>query len=128
MPLGLVLRRPEVAKLGLISTLAGYSTLMASGAAAYVVLHALGAADLAGLLASSSVKQLADPPATGLLVSVCGAIAGLVITASYRNSVIAGALVAMRLIDAAAAVGVGLAAGRRKLRCRRCNASAWMPR
>lgn len=111
LPLGLVLRRPEVFKLGLISTLAGYSTLMAGGAVAYAVLHALGAADQAGLLASSSVKQIIDPPATDLLVSVCGALAGLVITAAYRNSVIAGALVAMRLIDAASAVGVALAAG-----------------
>ncbi len=62
-------------------------------------------------MASSSVKQIIDPPATDLLVSVCGALAGLVITAAYRNSVIAGALVAMRLIDAASAVGVALAAG-----------------
>ncbi len=111
LPLGLVLRRPEVMKLALFSTLAGYGTLMAGGAAAYGVLHAFGAADTAGLLASHSVKQLMDPPATDLLVSVCGAFAGLVITAAYRNSVIAGALVAMRLIDAAAAVGVALTAG-----------------
>jgi Domain of unknown function (DUF389) len=111
LPLGLVLRRFEVVKLGLISTLAGYAALMAGGAAAYGVLHVVGAADPAALLASPLIKQLADPPATDLVVSVCGAFAGLVITAAYRNSVIAGALVAMRLIDAAAAVGVGLAAG-----------------
>jgi hypothetical protein len=111
LPLGLVLRRPEVFKLGLISAAAGYATLMAGGAVAYLVLHALGAADLAGLLASPTMKNMIDPPATELLVSVCGAFAGLVITAAYRNSVIAGALVAMRLIDAAAAVGVALAAG-----------------
>ena len=111
IPLGLVLRTFETVKLGLISAVAGYAVLMAGGAAAFLVLHAFGAADTAALLASPVAESLAHPPATDLLVSTCGAFAGLVITSAYRNSVIAGALVAMRLIDAAAAVGVALVAG-----------------
>lgn len=111
IPLGLVLRRFEVVKLGLISAAGGYATLMAGGAVAFFVLRLLGEADTAALLASPAAEMLAHPPATDLLISVCGAFAGLVITSAFRNSVIAGALVAMRLIDAAAAVGVALAAG-----------------
>ena len=111
VPLGLVLRRWEVAKLGVISTLAGYAALMAGGAAAFLLLRALGAADAAALAAAPTAEQLAHPPATDLVVSICGAFAGLVIQAAYRRSVIAGALVAMRLIDAAAIVGAALAAG-----------------
>ena len=111
VPLGLVLRRWEVAKLGVLSTLAGYAALMAGGAAAFLVLRALGAADAAALAASPVAEQLSHPPAAVLLVSTCGAFAGLVIQVAYRRSVIAGALVAMRLIDAAAIVGAASAAG-----------------
>ncbi len=111
VPLGLVLRRWEVAKLGVVSTLAGYAALIAGGAAAFLLLRALGAADAAALAASPAAEQLSHPPATDLVVSTCGAFAGLVIQVAYRRSVIAGALVAMRLIDAAAVVGAALAAG-----------------
>ena len=111
VPLGLVLRRWEVVKLGLLSTLAGYAALMAGAAVAFLLLQMLGGADPATLRGSPGAAQLAHPPATDLFISVCGAFAGLVIQAAYRRSVIAGALVAMRLIDAVAAVGAGLAAG-----------------
>ena len=111
IPLGLVLRRLEVAKLGLVSAAGGYAVLMAGAAVAFLVLRAFGAADTGTLLASPAAETLAHPSAADLLISLCGAFAGLVITSAFRNSVIAGALVAMRLIDAAAAFGVALVAG-----------------
>lgn len=111
IPLGLVLRRFEVARAGVLSALAGYGALIAGGAAAFLILQALGAADTASLVSSPAAEHLAHPPAADVLVAVCGAFAGLVIQAAYRRSVIAGALVAMRLIDAAAVIGAALAAG-----------------
>jgi len=96
IPLGLVLRRLEVVKLGLISAAGGYAVLMVGAAAAFLMLRAFGAADTAALLASPAAEALAHPSATDLLISLCGAFAGLVITSAFRNSVIAGALVAMR--------------------------------
>ena len=97
--------------LGLVSAGAGYAVLMAGAAAAFLLLRAFGAADTGTLLASPAAETLAHPSAADLLISLCGAFAGLVITSAFRNSVIAGALVAMRLIDAAAAFGVALVAG-----------------
>lgn len=112
IPLGLVLRRTEVAKLGLLSSLAGYGVLAAGAAAAFLALWAGGAIRPDDVFAGSAVEHLAHPPAPDLLVSFCGALAGIVIQAAYRRSVIAGALIAMRMIDAAAALGISVAAGR----------------
>lgn len=46
------------------------------------------------------------------MISACGATAGIVIQSAFRRSVIAGALIAMRLIDATALVGIALVLGR----------------
>ena len=112
IPLGLVLRRFEVAKLGLVSSLVGYAALAAGAAGAFLALWAGGAIKPDDFFAGSAAKHLAHPPAPGLLISFCGALAGVVIQASYRRSVIAGALIAMRVIDAAAGFGIAVAAGR----------------
>ncbi len=46
-----------------------------------------------------------------LIVAGAGALAGTIIIAAYRRSVIAGALIALAVVPAAANVGAGLAAG-----------------
>ena len=112
VPLGLVLRRFEVAKLGLVSSLAGYATLVAGAAVAFLALWGLGAVGPNDFFSGSAAEHLAHPPAPDLLISFCGALAGVVIQVAYRRSVIAGALIAMRMIDAAAAVGISVVAGR----------------
>ena len=112
IPLGLVLRRFEVAKLGLVSSLVGYAALAAGAAVAFLGLWAGGAVEPDDFFAGSAAEHLAHPPAPVLLISFCGALAGVVIQAAYRRSVIAGALIAMRMIDAAAGFGIAVAAGR----------------
>ena len=112
VPLGLVLRRFEVVMLGLISSLAGYAILAAGAATAFLALWSFGAVKPDDFFAGSAAEHLAHPPAPDLLISFCGALAGVVIQSAYRRSVIAGALIAMRMIDAAAAVGISVAAGR----------------
>lgn len=113
IPLGLILKRREVLWRGVRSTVAGYSVLIAASALVYGLLWTLGAAPEAGKLAeSSAVSHIASPSWPDLLVSTCGALSGVVIQAAFRRSVIAGALIAMRMIDAAALVGLALAVGR----------------
>ncbi len=63
------------------------------------------------LAASEGVKTVVDPTAADWLISAGGAAAGLVIFTAFRHAVIAGALIALALVPAAALVGVGLAAG-----------------
>lgn len=110
--LGLVLRRGEVVKAGLVSTLAGYALLIFAAAATWWGLQALGAADAKAFLDGDALKHTADPSAKILLVAACGALAGVVMQAAYRRSVIAGALIALRIIEAAGVTGVALAMGR----------------
>jgi uncharacterized membrane protein len=57
------------------------------------------------------VHMVVDPTAADWLVGAGGAIAGLVIITSFREAVLAGALIALALVPAAALAGVGLAAG-----------------
>lgn len=110
--LGLVLRRGEVLKTGLVSTLAGYLVLILAAAATWWGLHAAGAVEAGDFLGGDALKHTIDPSAEVLLVAACGAVAGAVMQASYRRSVIAGALIALRIIESAGVVGVALALGR----------------
>lgn len=111
LPLGLVLRRAEVFWAGLISTLSGYTILILAAAATYFLLLEVGAVDLSTFLESDALRHTREPGAIILTIAAGGAFAGVVIQAAYRRSVIAGALVAMRLIEAAAVTGIALAAG-----------------
>lgn len=112
IPLGMVLQRWNVVGRGLKSLVVGYLVLIASAALAFWVLHGVGAIDMADFTENSAVKQLGHPTAAEILVSVCAATAGAIMIASYRRSVIAGPLIALSLIHAAAAVGMALACGR----------------
>ncbi|HEU0087595.1 MAG TPA: DUF389 domain-containing protein [Pseudonocardiaceae bacterium] len=94
-----------------IAAASGYVVLVLVGALAYLLLQGLGAAGPKSLAASEGVKLVIDPTAADWLISAGGAIAGLVIVTAFRHAVLAGALIALALVPAAALVGVGLAAG-----------------
>lgn len=110
--LGLVLRRGEVVKAGSVSTLAGYLVLILAAAVTWWGLHAVGAAEAGDFLGGDALKHTLDPSAKVFLVAACGALAGAVMQAAYRHSVIAGALIALRIIESAGVAGVALAMGR----------------
>jgi len=116
LPLGLVLRRRDLLWRGLRSMLAGYASLVVAAALAYGFLRLTGTAlpstDLVGL---SEVGRIAHPSWLDLLKSTAAAAAGLIMLAAHRDSVIAGPLIALVIIPAAALVGVGAAAGRPRL-------------
>ena len=64
------------------------------------------------MILGDALRHTRDPGALILTVAAAGALAGSIIQAAYRQSVIAGALVAMRLIEAASVTGIALALGR----------------
>ncbi|AQG80683.1 hypothetical protein AWR27_15915 [Spirosoma montaniterrae] len=110
--LALVLRRWIVLWRAFRSSLVGYSTLIAASALTFLFLQAIGEATVSDFAGSEEVKHLAHPTTADTLLSVCGTISGAIIMSSFRKSVIAGALIAMVIINAAAVVGIGLASGR----------------
>ena len=61
------------------------------------------------------MEELAHPTLREVLVSACGALAGMVMMLSYRLNLITGALIALMIIEAAAMMGVALAAGELRL-------------
>jgi hypothetical protein len=110
--LGLALRKRAVLVAGLVSTAAGYAALVAGAAVAFTALGALGEAAVGHLAESPAVHELSHPTALSYLVSACGAASGMVVLSAYRRSVIAGPLMAMVLIEAAALVGAAPVVGR----------------
>jgi len=111
IPMGLALRRWDVARRGLTSAAAGYLALALSAALTFLVLSLTGVATVEEFTRNSQVEELAHPTLREVLVSACGALAGMVMMLSYRLNLIPGALIALMIIEAAAMVGVALAAG-----------------
>jgi hypothetical protein len=111
IPMGLALRRWDVARRGLTSAAAGYLTLALSAALVFLLLRWAGVVTVEEFVGNSQVEELANPTLREILVSACGAVAGMVMMLSYRLNLIPGALIALMLIEAAAMVGVALAAG-----------------
>lgn len=110
--LGLVLRRWNVVGRGLWSTLAGYAVFIGTAGLAFLLLRWLGAATLADFTGNSEVQRLGTPTGKEVVQSSVGALAGAVIMASYRRSVIAGALIVLAIVPASASVGLALVSGR----------------
>lgn len=111
IPMGLALRRWDVARRGLTSAAAGYLALALSAAVAFLVLSLTGVATVEEFAGNSQVEELANPTLREVLVSACGALAGMVMMLSYRLNLIPGALIALMVIEAAAMVGVALVVG-----------------
>jgi uncharacterized membrane protein len=115
IPLGLVLRQWNVVRRGLYSTVAGYLVLLVGAAAMFLLLRAAGEVTVADLTTNHEVERIAHPKLIELLVSACAAVAGVIMITAFRRTVIAGALIALVLIPAAATVGAALAAGEGRL-------------
>ncbi|MDQ4022077.1 MAG: DUF389 domain-containing protein, partial [Actinomycetota bacterium] len=99
---GLVRGSWYVVRRALIAVSSGYVLLAVVGALAYLMLHALGMASPEALAASERVKMVTPPTAADWLISACGAAAGVVIVSAFRHAVLAGALIALALVPAAA--------------------------
>ncbi|MFC5141076.1 DUF389 domain-containing protein [Actinomycetospora rhizophila] len=95
----------------LVSVVVGYLVLAASGGVTFLVLRALGMGTPEMLAKSEGVHMVVDPTVADWLVGAGGALAGLVIITSFREAVLAGALIALALVPAAALVGAGVFTG-----------------
>jgi hypothetical protein len=111
IPFGIVLRHWRAVRRGIVSMVAGYLALVAGAAAAFGVLRMTGVDTVAKFLKSPEVRQIADPTATDMLVSACAALIGVVMLTAYRRHVIAGPLIVLKVIPAAAVIGAALATG-----------------
>lgn len=111
IPLGMVLGRWNVVRRGAVSSLVGYAVLILSAALVMFILLQTGSVATEELVNNPEIKHIAYPTLKELIVSGAGALAGIIIIASFRRSVIAGALIALVTIPAAASIGAGLAAG-----------------
>ena len=111
LTVGLVRHSWYAVRRAFIAAASGYLALALVGALTYLLLHGLGTASPKSLAASEGVKMVIEPTAADWFISAGGAIAGLVIVTAFRQAVLAGALIALALVPAAALVGAGLAAG-----------------
>ena len=107
----LVRRSAYALRRAVVSVVVGYVLVAAGGGLAFVVLRALGLASPASLKASEGMHLIIDPTAADWLVAAGGAIAGLVIVTSFREAVLAGALIALALVPAAGVLGMGVVSG-----------------
>jgi hypothetical protein len=108
---GLALRRWALVARASGSAALGYLVLTLSAALLFVVLRLTGAVTVGGFVGNPGVESLAHPALRGVLVSACGALAGMVMLTTYRQYLLPGALIALRAIEAAALVGAALIAG-----------------
>jgi hypothetical protein len=108
LPLGLVIRNRRLVLDALWSFLAGYAALVVAAAAAVLLLQALGVTDLDKLAENAEVKRIMHPAADAILISVCAALAAIIIETTYRESLLAGPVVGLIVVPAACLVGAGL--------------------
>ena len=111
IPLGLVLKNLHTVRRGLKSALTGYGVLILASALTFALLRWMGAANDGEFISNQAVDMMSHPSAKDITVSLCGTLSGAIIIASYRRSIIAGALIAMVIISAAAMIGVAIACG-----------------
>jgi hypothetical protein len=111
IPIGLTLRRWAVVGRGLQSTIIGYLVLILSAALIFLALRLTGVVMVEEFTVNPEVQNLAEPGLREILLSACGALAGMVMLLSRRRYLIPGALVALLVIEASALIGVALAAG-----------------
>jgi hypothetical protein len=115
IPLGLALRRWNLVRRGLVSVVLGYMVLVIASALIMRVLLATNTVTVAEFIGNPQVEHISHPTLKEILESACAAVAGIVMITAYRLSVIAGPLMALFLIPAAAMIGGSVAAGQSKL-------------
>jgi len=112
IPLGLVLRNSHTVWRGTRSALIGYGVLILAAALTFALLRWTGITSEMEFIRNPEVDTLSHPTAKEITVSFCGTLAGAIIIAAYRRSIIAGALIAMVIIQAAALIGVSVVCAR----------------
>ena len=111
LAVGLVRGSWYTVRRALIAIAGGYALLAIVGALTYLLLHGLDMANSEVLAGSEGTKMVVHPTGADWLISAGGAAAGMIIVSAFRQAVIAGALIALALVPAAALIGADQAAG-----------------
>ena len=111
VPVGLALRRWSVAGRGLWSMGVGYLALAIAATLVFALLRLTGVATTDEFLGNSETKVLTDPTLRDVFLSSFAALAGVTMIVAYRCSVIAGPLITLAIVPAAAMAGIALATG-----------------
>jgi uncharacterized membrane protein len=109
--LGAVNRQTHAVTHGIYSALLGYVTLIIVALLTMLVLRAGGHGFVHEFQHSKTVHEVEYPPLINLIISAAGAVAGVVMISAGRFTQLAGPLVALQLLPAAACVGVALELG-----------------
>jgi hypothetical protein len=105
----LVRRSAYAIRRAVVSVVVGYLLMALGGGLAFLVLRALGLASPKTIASSEGMHLIIDPTAADWLVAAGGAVAGLLIITSFREAVLAGALIALALVPAGGVLGMGIA-------------------
>jgi uncharacterized membrane protein len=109
--LGVVNRHPRVVTHGITSALLSYVTLIVVSVLTMLVLRTGGHGFVDEFLRSPTVHEVQYPPLINLILSAVGAVTGVVMISAGRFTQLAGPLVALQLLPAAATLGVALELG-----------------
>lgn len=109
--LAAVNRHGQVFRSAISSAVLSYVILIVAGLATMLALRAGGHAFVTDFLHNSSAHEVQHPPTINLVISACGALAGVVMVAAGRYTQLAGALVALQLLPAAVSIGIALEIG-----------------
>lgn len=109
--LGAVNRHPRVVTHGIYSAAMSYVTLIVFSLLTMLVLRAGGHGFVDEFLHSETVHEVQYPPLINLILSAAGAVTGVVMISAGRFTQLAGPLVALQLLPAAASLGVALELG-----------------
>jgi hypothetical protein len=109
--LGAVNRRWRIVGQGVLAAVGGFAILIAAAVLTMLIFRSGEHAFLGQLLGNPTVHEIDHPPAVNLIVSAAGAVAGAVMVAAGRFTQLAGPLVALQLLPAAATLGAALEVG-----------------
>lgn len=108
IPLGIALRKTDVLWTGLKASVFGYVTLIFASWLTFLVLVKFGIAMEEDFLNNKATEGLLHFRLKDFILSFAAATASIVMYLSYRRNVIAGPLIALILIPAAAAIGISI--------------------
>jgi len=111
LPLALVLRRRQLVRHALRSLLAGYLVLGLAALAIALLLDATGTISERTFVGNTFVHHLGHPPTVELVISAAGAVAGIVMIAAERLTLLAGPLIALAVVPAAAMIAMATVLG-----------------
>src|SRR5690606_5374999 len=108
IPLGIALKKTDVLLTGLKATFFGYLTLLAASFLTFMVLVNFGLAKEADFTHNEVTAGMLHLRLKDIVFSLAAATASIIMYLSYRTNVIAGPLIALIIIPAAAAMGISL--------------------